>query len=80
MDAPFFPAFRPQLAPCRSRATRQVRQATLAQLEHYLQGVFPPHLLAQEEEGQNSRDRIFNLCLTVQCFLWQVLKPRTACR
>ncbi|MDB6065356.1 MAG: Transposase family protein, partial [Pedosphaera sp.] len=41
---------------------------------------FPPHLLAQEEEGQNSRDRIFNLCLTVQCFLWQVLKPRTACR
>lgn len=80
MQTPFFPAFRPQLAPCRQRATRQIRQATLAQLEHYLQGIFPPHLLAQEDQGDNSRDRVFNLCLTLQCFLWQVLKPKTACR
>jgi hypothetical protein len=80
MQTPFFPAFRPRLAPCRQRATQQVRQATLAQLEHYLQGIFPPYLLAQADEGANSRDRIFNLCLTLQCFLWQVLKPRTACR
>jgi DDE family transposase len=80
METPFFPAFRPQLAPRRKTATQQVRQATLAQLEHYLQGIFPPHLLAQEDEGPNSRDRIFNLCLTLQCFLWQVLKPKTACR
>lgn len=80
MHTPFFPAFRPQLAPCRHTATRQVRQATLAQLEHYLQGIFPPHLLAQENEGPNSRSRIFNLGLTLQCFLWQVLKPQTACR
>jgi hypothetical protein len=80
MTTPFFPAFRPQLAPCRRRATERVRQATLAQLEHYLQGVFPPHLLAQEDEGENSRDRVFTFCLTLQCFLWQVLKPRTACR
>jgi hypothetical protein len=80
MQTPFFPAFRPQLAPCRQSATQQVRQATLAQLEHYLQGIFPPHLLAQEDEGDNSRDRIFNLSLTLQCFLWQVLKPKTACR
>jgi hypothetical protein len=80
MQTPFFPAFRPQLAPCRRRATQQIRQATLAQLEHYLQGIFPPHLLAQADEGDNSRDRIFNLSLTLQCFLWQVLKPNTACR
>jgi hypothetical protein len=80
MRTPDFPAFRPRLAACRHRATQQVHQATLAQLEHYLQGIFPPHLLAQEDEGDNSRDRIFNLCLTLECFLWQLLKPRTACR
>jgi hypothetical protein len=80
MPTPDFPAFRPRLAACRQRATQQVHQATLAQLEHYLQGIFPPHLLAQEDEGDNSRNRIFNLCLTLECFLWQLLKPRTACR
>jgi hypothetical protein len=80
MQTPFFPAFRPQLAPCRQRATQQVRQATLAQLEHHLRGVLPPHLLAQEDEGHNSRERVFTLCLTLQCFLWQVLKPKTPCR
>jgi hypothetical protein len=80
MNTPFFPAFRPQLAPCRQQAAHQIRQATLAQLEHYLQGIFPPHLLAQEDHGDHSRDRIFNLSLTLQCFLWQVLKPKTACR
>lgn len=52
----------------------------MLQLEHYLEGLFPPHLLSQEEEGPNSRDRIFSLRLTFQCFLWQLLKPKTACR
>jgi hypothetical protein len=52
----------------------------LTQLEHILQGIYPPHLLAQEDEGDNSRDRIFTLCLTLQCFLAQVLKPNTVCR
>ncbi len=80
MSTPFFPQFRAQLAPCRRAITRQVRQASLAQLEHYLEGIFPPHLLCQQEEGDNSRERIFTLRLTFQCFLWQILKPQTACR
>ncbi len=80
MHTPFFPQFRPRLAPCRRRLTQTVRHASLAQLEHYLEGIFPPHLLAQEDEGLNSRDRIFSLRLTFQCFLWQLLKPKTACR
>lgn len=80
MRTPFFPAFRPKLAACRRHATRQVRQASLAELEHYLQGIFPAHLLSQEDEGLNSRERIFTLLLTFECFLWQILKPRTACR
>ena len=80
MQTPFFPAFRPRLAPCRRATTRKVQQASLAQLEHYLEGIFPPHLLSQEDEGDNSRQRIFTLLLTFECFLWQILKPRTACR
>lgn len=80
MNTPYFPAFRPQLAPARRAAIQQVRRATLAELEHFLQGIFPPHLLAQEEEGANSRERIFTFCLTLQCFLWQALNPGSACR
>ncbi len=80
MNTPFFPAFRPQLAPARHHASQQIHHATLHELEHFLQGVFPPHLLAQADEGPNSRDRVFTLCLTLQCFLWQVLNPGSACR
>ena len=80
MTTPFFPQFRPRLAPCRRALTHKVRQASLAQLEHYLEGIFPMHLLSQEEEGANSRKRVYTLLLTFECFLWQILKPRTACR
>ena len=80
MHTPFFPQFRSRLAPSRRAATQKVQQASLAQLEHYLEGIFPPHLLAQAEDGANSRERIFSLRLTFQCFLWQMLKPQTACR
>ena len=80
MNTPFFPQFRPRLAPCRRASTQKVQQASLAQLEQYLEGIFPLHLLSQEEEGENSRDRIYSLLLTFQCLLWQILKPQTACR
>ena len=80
MYTPFFPALRPQLAACRRSATRQVRHASLAELEHYLQGLFPAHLLSQEDEGPNSRERIYTVRLIFECFLWQILKPKTACR
>jgi hypothetical protein len=80
MQTPFFPQFRPRLAAARRAATQKVQRASLAQLEQYLEGIFPPHLLSQEDEGTGSRDRIYSLRLTFECFLWQVLKPRTACR
>jgi hypothetical protein len=80
MRTPFFPAWRARLAACGQRAVQQVRQASLAQLEHFLQDALPPELLAQEDQGLNSRHRIFNLGLTVQCFLWQALNPHSACR
>jgi hypothetical protein len=37
-------------------------------------------LLSAEDQGPNSRDRIYSLRLTCECFLWQMLKPRTSCR
>ncbi|HWU40760.1 MAG TPA: hypothetical protein VN203_24190, partial [Candidatus Acidoferrum sp.] len=40
----------------------------------------PAPLLSAEDQGPNSRERIFSLRLTFECFLWQVLKPKTACR
>jgi hypothetical protein len=80
MNTPYFPAFRPQLAPARRGATQQVRRATLHELEQFLQNIFPPQLLSQQDEGPHSRERIFTLCLTLQCFLWQALNPGSACR
>ena len=40
----------------------------------------PAPLLSAEDQGPNSRDRIFSLRLTFECFLWQLLKPKTSCR
>jgi hypothetical protein len=80
MNTPYFPAFRPQLAPARNAATQRMHRATLHELEHFLQSIFPAHLLAQEDQGPNSRDRIFTICLTLQCFLWQAFNPGSACR
>lgn len=80
MYTPFFPAFRCRLAALGRRTAHRLRQVTLAQLQDQLRDLLPPALLSTEEEGPNSRERIFSLSLTLQCFLWQMLKPRTSCR
>jgi hypothetical protein len=80
METPFFPQFRPQLAACRQRATQTLQAASLSEIERYLAGVIPVELLAQMATGDHSRERVFTLLLTLQCFLAQVLKPQTACR
>jgi len=80
MHTPYLPAWRSRLAALGRRAARAVRQATLAQLQEHLRDFLPAPLLSAEEEGPNSRERIFSLRLTGECFLWQVLKPHTACR
>jgi hypothetical protein len=41
---------------------------------------FPHHLLAQADEGPNSRDRIYSVRITFWAFLWQVLNPGQPCR
>jgi hypothetical protein len=80
MHTAYFPAFRHRLAALGRRTAQTLRQATLSQLQQHLSDLLPAHLLSAEEEGPNSRDRIFNLRFTVECFLWQLLKPHTACR
>ena len=80
MQTPFFPALRPRLAARGRRTAQTVRQATLAQLQEQLRDFLPAPLLASEDEGPNSRERVFSLRLTFECFLWQMLKPKTSCR
>jgi hypothetical protein len=80
MQTPCFPAFRSRLAALGRRSAQTLRQGTLAQLQHHLREFLPASLLSAEDDGRNSRERVFSLRLTFECFLWQMLKPRTSCR
>ena len=80
MHTPLFPAFRARLAALGRRTAGHLRQTTLQQLARHLAQLIPVHLLSSADEGPNSRQRLFTLRLTCECFLWQMLKPRTACR
>jgi len=79
MHTPFFPHWRPRLAAL-GRRVHVLRQQSLCHLELLLAPFLPPGLLAQAEEGANSRDRIYTLRRTFFGFLYQVLKPGTSCR
>jgi hypothetical protein len=80
MHTPFFPAFRSRMAAMGLRAARSVRQTTLAQLQRHLGDFLPAALLSPQDDGPNSRQRAYSLRLTFECFLWQMLKPKTSCR
>lgn len=80
MTTPLFPAFRARLAALGRRSARPFRQMTLAQLDEHLAGLIPVHLLSTTDEGPNSRQRLYTLRLTCECFFWQMLQFNTACR
>jgi hypothetical protein len=80
MHTPFLPAFRSRLAALGRRTVCSLRQATLGQLQDQIRDLLPAPLLSSEEDGPNSRERDFPLRLTFECFLWQMLKLKTACR
>lgn len=80
MNTPCFPAFRARLAALGRRTAGPRRQCTLRQLAAHLAELIPVHLLSSADDGPNSRERLFTLRLTCECFVWQMLKPRTACR
>jgi hypothetical protein len=80
MHTPGFPAFRARLAALGRRTTQNLRQTPRAQLQQHRRDFLPAPRLSSEEDGPNSRDRVFSLRLTFECFVWQLLKPETSCR
>jgi hypothetical protein len=80
MNTPFFPSLRAQLAALGQRTVQTLRQLDFLPLAEKLRQLLPPDLLQSEEEGPNSRDRIYSLRLTFECFVWQMLQPGAACR
>jgi hypothetical protein len=79
MHTPFFPAWRPRLSAL-GRRVQHLRQHSLCHLDHLFGPWLPPGLLAQADEGANSRDRIYNVRRTFFGFLYQVLNPDCPCR
>src|SRR6267378_1317428 len=80
---PFFPAWRPRLAPLGSRTTRafgHVRSYTLCQLETCLGPWVPSDLFPKAPDKQNSRDRDYTRWRTFWCMLWQSLNPKASGR
>ena len=79
MQTPFFPSWRAQLS-----ALRQTRQRLGSKPLPAIQNLFAawiaPHALSQEDEGPNSRDRVFSIRLTFWSFLAQILTPGSPCR
>jgi hypothetical protein len=80
MITPFFPAWRAQLGAQVRRRAQALRQLDFPPLLAQLRELLPAWLLAAAEEGPNSRVRVFSLRLTFECFVWQMLKPKTSCR
>src|ERR1035441_591942 len=79
MHTPFFPAWHPRLAAL-GRRVQHLRQQSLCHLELLLGPLLPPGLLAQADEGANSRERIYSVRCTFFGFLYQVLNPDCPCR
>lgn len=79
MRTPFFPAWQHRLAPM-GRQVARLRQHSLLALDQLFNPFLPPALLAQADEGPNSRERVFSLRRTFFGFLYQVLNPDCACR
>lgn len=79
MTTPFLPAFRARLAALGPRV-QHLRQQSLGHLEALFAACFPRWLLAQADDGSNSRERIFSVRRLFWGFLYQVLNPGCPCR
>lgn len=79
-STPLCPQLRPQLAALGQRTAQSLRSLEFVPLCQKLRDLLPAHLLASQDEGPGSRERVFSLRLTFECFVWQMLKPKTSCR
>ena len=80
ISTPFFPQLRAQLAAQGKRTCATLRQLDFLPLCEKFRDLLPVHLLASQDDGSGSRQRIFSLRLTLEGFVWQLLKPNTSCR
>ena len=80
LHTPFFPSLRARLAALGQRTVHSLRHLDFLPLAEQLRDLLPPPLLASEDQGPNSRERAYPLRLTFEAFVWQMLKPGTACR
>jgi hypothetical protein len=78
-QTPFFPAWRSRLAPLGQRVQR-LRRQSLPHLDRLFGPLLPDGLLAQADEGPNSREHIYSVRRTFFGFLYQVLNPDCPCR
>ncbi len=76
--ADLFGKFHSPKAPLR-RARQRLRSALPQELETLFQTCLPAGLLAQAEEGPNSRERVYSVSVTFWTFLWQTLNG-ASCR
>lgn len=76
---PFFPAWRPRLARLGQHVHR-LRHQSLMHLDLLFGPLLPSWLLAQADEGPNSREQIYSVRRTFFGFLYQVLNPDCPCR
>ena len=79
MNTPFFPDWRPRFGPM-GRRVAHLRQQSLLHLDELFGRFLPPALLAQADEGPNSRERVFTVRRTFFGFLYQALNPGCPCR
>src|SRR6267154_1249186 len=79
MHTPFFPQLRPRLARL-GQHVRHLRPQSLMHLDLLFGSVLPSWLLAQADEGTNSREQIYSVRRTFFGFLYQVLNPDCPCR
>lgn len=80
---PFFPAWRPLLAPLKARAVplgANPHSGTLSQLESRFGAWIPAQLFPKTSTKENSRDRIYTRWRTFWCMLWQSLNPQASSR
>mgnify|MGYP001562279205 CR=1 FL=1 len=80
MNTPYLPALRSKVAAMGRRSTRTIKNMSLPSLHHAMGHLIPPQLLSDEDEGINSRRRVFFMRRTFWCFLWQTLGAQRACR
>jgi hypothetical protein len=79
MTTSLFPAWRAQLGPMKRRV-ESVRRQSLMQLDLLFGPLLPAWLLAQADEGPNSRENIYSVRRTFFGFLYQALNPDCSCR